>query len=215
MKKIVFATGNKGKLAEARAILGEAFEVISPRELGITSDPEETGLTFKENSAIKARAIYAETGLDCFADDSGLQVDCLGGKPGVKSARYADEEGAETTSSEHNFDACINKVIKEIREAEGAASQEAAGSEYAMFSPANFATVVTLILDGKEYYFEGKMHGHIISEKRGTEGFGYDPVFVPEGGTKTLSEMEPEAKNAISHRGQALRLMAAWLQKQK
>lgn len=203
MKKIVFATGNKGKLAEARAILGEAFEVISPRDLGVTSDPEETGLTFKENSAIKARAIYAETGLDCFADDSGLQVDCLGGKPGVKSARYADEEGSETTSSEHNFDACINKVIEEIRETGDADAK------------ANFATVVTLILDGKEYYFEGKMHGHIISEKRGTEGFGYDPVFVPEGGTKTLSEMAPEAKNAISHRGQALRLMAAWLQQQK
>ena len=187
--KLIFATGNKGKLREAAEIL-TGCELLTPADFGITDDIEETGITFKENSIIKARYIYERTGMDCFADDTGLEVDCLGGAPGVYSARYAGEG--------HDFAANIEKLLCEMGSCEN--------------RKARFRNVVTLILGGKEYYFEGLMEGRIALEPRGTKGFGYDPVFIadehPEG---TMGELGPELKNEISHRGKSLRAMAEFI----
>ena len=217
MIKILFATANAGKLREAAKILGEGFEVVSPRDLGIDGEVEETGSTLKENSQLKARQLHKLTGMNCFADDTGLEVDALGGAPGVHTARYASEK----CSSEEN----IAKILSEL---EGVTENRTA----------RFLTVITLILDGKEYFFEGRLEGSIATHRSGTEGFGYDPVFVPtltelqnagiaeppqkewvksnenkQG--KTLSELSLEEKNAISHRGKALRAMTAFLAKYK
>ena len=194
--KLIFSTGNKGKLKEARQILGNEYEIISPYDMGIDPDVEETGSTFEENSIIKAEFLHKATVMDCFADDSGMIVDCLDGRPGIYSARYAGES--------KDFDDNIFKVIEEIK-------------EYAKTHETNrnaaFVCVVTLILGGEKYFFEGRLDGHLIMEKRGTGGFGYDPIFVPEGSEKTLSEMSEEEKNALSHRGDALRKMAEFLKK--
>lgn len=193
--KLIFSTGNKGKLNEARQILGQGYQIISPFDIGIDPDVEETGLTFQENSLIKADYLYSKTGIDCFADDSGMIVDCLDGRPGIFSARYAGEN--------KNFDDNIFKVLEEVEEYE---------KTHQPNRKAAFVCVVTLILNGKKYFFEGRMNGHLIMEKRGLGGFGYDPIFVPEGFDKTLSEMSDEQKNSLSHRGVALRKMAEFLQ---
>lgn len=203
--KLVFATGNKGKLREAREILGPTFEILTPAEVGVIGEPEENGLSFQENSLIKAQYIYEKTGLDCFADDSGLCVDCLDGRPGIYSARYAD-----TVESSHNFDDNITKVISEMEEAlakKGLSMETASDIERA----AHFACVATLIIKGEPHFFEGRLNGSIISERRGSRGFGYDPVFVPDGGSQTLSQMEEDCKNSMSHRGKALTKMAEFL----
>ena len=209
--KILFATANAGKLREASKILGEGFEVVSPKDLGIDGEVEETGSTLKENSQLKARHLYKLTGMNCFADDTGLEVDALGGAPGVYTARYASEK----CSSEEN----ITKLLSEL---EGVTDNRSA----------KFLTVITLILDGKEYFFEGKLEGSIATQRSGTEGFGYDPVFIPTSSElqnagitepqeppqkqlRTLSELSLEGKNAISHRGKALRAMTAFLAKYK
>lgn len=188
--KLIFATANKGKLREAAEILGPGYEIVSPADLGIFDDIEETGATFRENSLIKAEYIYRKTGMDCFADDSGLVVDALGGAPGVYSARYATDG--------HDFEANIAKLLREL---DGKDDRKA-----------RFRCVATLMLDGQPHYFEGSCEGRIGFVKAGCGGFGYDPVFIPDAGRgETLAEFSPEAKNAISHRGQALRSMAAWL----
>ena len=190
--KIVFATGNKGKLREAAEILGGGFALLSPAELGVTEDIEETGDTLKENSIIKADYIHARTGLDCFADDTGLEVDALGGAPGVHSARYATEG--------HDFEANIDKLLTELAKHPGEPRT------------ARFRSVVTLIWKGERHFFEGTLEGVIAPARKGDNGFGYDPVFIPDCyPDRTVAELDDEAKNAISHRGKALRAMAEWL----
>lgn len=196
--RLVFATGNKGKLREASEILGDEFELLSSAQAGITEDVEETGLTLKDNSIIKAEYIYGKTGLDCFADDTGLEVDALGGAPGVFTARYAGE-GCD-------FDDNIRKLLAEL------AALDAASAGAPVPRTARFRSVVTLIIGGEKHFFEGVMEGKIALEKAGCGGFGYDPVFIAdEYPDQTVAELPEETKNAISHRGRALRAMAAWL----
>ena len=190
--KIIFATANRGKLREAAEILGESFELLTPHDLGIDEDITETGDTLKENSIQKALYLYERLGCDCFADDTGLEVDALGGAPGVHSARYAGQG--------HDFAANIRKLLHEL---EGVPYEQ---------RTARFKNVVTLILDGEMHFFEGCLEGHIALERAGTQGFGYDPVFVPDDfPDRTVAELGEEVKNAISHRGKSLRAMAAWL----
>ena len=190
--KLVFASGNRGKIREALEILGEGFELLTPAEAGILEDIPETGQTLRENSLQKARYLYERTGMDCFADDTGLEVDCLGGAPGIHTARYAGEAKDPAAN--------IDKLLREM---------EKAGGE----RTARFRTVVTLIIGGETRYFEGVMEGSIAKARSGAGGFGYDPVFMPEGYDCTAAELSEEQKNAISHRGKALRAMAAALKK--
>ena len=194
--KIVFATGNLGKLREASEILGEGFELVPLTEVGITEDIPETGETLRENSLQKAQYVLEHCGCDCFADDTGLEVDALGGAPGVYTARYAGDD--------KDFNKNMDKVLRELEGLEGEARR------------ARFKSVVTLIIDGQIKIFEGTLEGAIAREKSGNGGFGYDPIFVAdEYPGLTLADISEEEKNAISHRGKALRAMAAWLQTQK
>lgn len=189
--RLVFATGNRGKLAEAQEILGLDYELVTPADLGLDDDIEETGSTLAENSLIKARAIYDASGLDCFADDTGLEVDCLGGAPGVYTARYAGPHC--------NFDDNMEKLLAEMAKAGGPRT-------------ARFRCVVTLIRGGEIRQFDGCLEGEIALHREGRQGFGYDPVFIPrEYPGLTLAEISEHEKNAISHRGKALRLMAKYL----
>jgi XTP/dITP diphosphohydrolase len=189
--KIVFATANAGKLREAAEVLGPDFEIVSLAQAGITEEIPETGKTLQENSLQKATYLFERTGLPCFADDTGLEVDALGGAPGIYSARYAGPN--------HDHQANMDKLLKEL----GATEERRA----------RFKTVVTLILaDGQPRFFEGTCEGSIARAKRGNGGFGYDPVFLPDAYPgRTLAEVSEEEKNAVSHRGQAIRAMAAWL----
>ena len=190
--KLVFASGNRGKIREALEILGEGFELLTPAEAGILEDIPETGQTLRENSLQKARYLYERTGMDCFADDTGLEVDCLGGAPGIHTARYAGEAKDPAAN--------IDKLLREMEKAGGSRT-------------ARFRTVVTLIIGGETRFFEGVMEGSIAKARSGAGGFGYDPVFMPEGYDCTAAELSEEEKNAISHRGKALRAMAAALKK--
>lgn len=193
MKKLIFATTNKGKLREASEILGGRFEVVSPSSLGLDAEVEENGDTLEANSRIKARHLYSLCAQDCFADDTGLEVEALGGAPGVYSARYAGEE--------QDDEANIAKLLSELSSLGPGVSRRA-----------RFRTVVTLILDGKEYVFEGETGGSITLGKVGTNGFGYDPVFVPDAyPDRTFAQLSDEEKNAVSHRGSAIRAMAEFL----
>lgn len=204
--KIVFATGNSGKLREASEILGGGFELVTPAQMGITDDVEETGLTLKANSIIKAEHIWKSCGCSCFADDTGLEVNALNGAPGVYSARYAGEG--------RDFGRNIDKVLSELAVLRAECSMaEAVGLKMNRYSRrARFRSVITLILDGKELFFEGTLEGSIAYYRSGNGGFGYDPVFMPdEYPGKTLADISEEEKNAISHRGKALRAMAAFL----
>ena len=206
MRKIIFASANPGKIREAEEILGDGFEIASAAEAGVCEDIPETGATLRENSLQKAEYIYRKTGCDCFADDTGLEVDILGGAPGVHTARYAGEG--------RDFNANMDKLLSEISRMEGEA---AAARSMGLKTPkatrkARFRTSVTLILDGKVHHFDGIMEGTIARSKAGKGGFGYDPVFMPDGcGGLTAAELSEEEKNAISHRGKALRSMAAFL----
>ena len=204
--KIVFATGNSGKLREASEILGEGFELVTPADFGITEDIPETGKTLRANSLQKAQYLYDKLGCDCFADDTGLEVDALGGAPGVYTARYAGEG--------KDFNANMDKVLYELSVLEGEARM--AGEFGLKTKPvsrrARFKSVVTLIIDGKIKMFEGTLEGEIAREKSGNGGFGYDPIFIAdEYPGLTLADISEEEKNAISHRGKALRAMAQWL----
>ncbi|MCQ2120007.1 MAG: RdgB/HAM1 family non-canonical purine NTP pyrophosphatase [Bacteroidales bacterium] len=196
MTKIVFATGNRGKLREASEILGEGFELFTPSDYGIDEDIPETGDTLEENSLQKARYIFERKGCDCFSDDTGLEVEDLGGAPGVYTARYAGES--------KDFNANMDKVLSELEvlEKEGVPVSR----------KARFRSVVTLILDGVVHQFEGTMEGEIARSKSGRGGFGYDPIFMPyEYPGLTAADITEEQKNEISHRGKALRAMAAFL----
>ena len=204
--KIVFATGNIGKLREASEILGEGFELVSLAQAGIEEDIPETGNTLRANSLQKAQYLYDKLGCDCFADDTGLEVDALGGAPGVYTARYAGEG--------KDFNANMDKVLYELSVLEGEARM--AGEFGLKTKPvsrrARFKSVVTLIIDGKIKMFEGTLEGEIPREKSGNGGFGYDPIFIAdEYPGLTLADISEEEKNAISHRGKALRAMAQWL----
>ena len=188
--KIVFATNNAHKLNEVRQVVGSSFEIVSLRECGITEDIPENEPTLEGNALAKARYIHARTGLDCFADDTGLEVDALGGEPGVRSARYATDG--------HDDEANKRLLLERMSGVENRAAQ--------------FRTAVALILDGMENLFEGIVRGAIATEQHGEGGFGYDPLFFPEGGDRTFAEMSGEEKNAISHRGRAVRKLAEFLQ---
>ena len=190
--KIVFATGNLGKLREASEILGEGFELVPLTEVGITEDIPETGETLRENSLQKAQYVLDHCGCDCFADDTGLEVDALGGAPGVYTARYAGDD--------KDFNKNMDKVLYELQGLEGEARR------------ARFKSVITLMVDGEPHFFEGTLEGVIAHEKSGNGGFGYDPIFIAdEYPGLTLADISEEQKNDISHRGKALRAMAQWL----
>jgi XTP/dITP diphosphohydrolase len=208
--KIVFATGNVGKLREASEILGDGFKLVSLEQVGITEDIPETGKTLRANSLQKAQYLYDKVGCNCFADDTGLEVDALGGAPGVYTARYAGDD--------KDFDKNMDKVLYELGVIEGEARMAAdLGIKVKPVSRrARFKSVITLIIDGQVKMFEGALEGVIAREKSGNGGFGYDPIFIAdEYPGLTLADITEEEKNAISHRGKALRAMAAWLQTQK
>ena len=189
MRKIVFATNNVHKLKEIRKILENDFEIVSLKELGFNDDIPETCSTLEENASQKSHYIFDRYHIDCFSDDTGLEVEALGGAPGVYSARYAGENCS--------YDDNVNKLLKEL---ENVNNRKAA-----------FKTVISLIIDGKEYQFSGDVQGVITTEKHGIGGFGYDPVFLPDEYNKTFSEMDAGLKNKISHRGKATAKLVAFL----
>ena len=204
--KLVFATGNIGKLREASEILGEGFEFVSLEQVGITEDIPETGNTLVANSLQKAAYLYDKIGCDCFADDTGLEVDALGGAPGVYTARYAGDD--------KDFNKNMDKVLYELEVLEGEAHMASGlGLKTKPVSRrARFRSVITLIINGEKKIFEGALEGVIAREKSGNGGFGYDPIFIAdEYPGLTLADITEEQKNDISHRGKALRAMAAWL----
>ncbi len=180
--KIVFATNNAHKLSEVSAVLGEGFELVTLREVGITEDIPETGATLDENASQKARYVWERTGLDCFADDTGLEVEALNGAPGVRSARYATDG--------HDFAANNRKLLSELEDKDN--------------RRARFRTVISFIQGGVERQVEGIVEGVIATEESGNEGFGYDPLFIPDGHTRTFADMSAEEKNTISHRARAV-----------
>ena len=177
-RKFVFATNNAHKLQEVEAIVGEKIEILSLKDIGCQVDIPETADTLEGNALQKARFIYETYHQDCFADDTGLEVEALNGAPGVYSARYAGDA--------HNSEANMRKLLQDL---EGIENRKA-----------RFRTVFALILNGKEHLFEGIVNGQIIKTRRGTAGFGYDPIFVPDGYTQTFAEMGDALKNKISHR---------------
>lgn len=188
--KLVFATNNKHKLDEMRAILGGKVELLSLSDIDCHDEIPETADTLEGNALIKARYIFDKYGLSCFADDTGLEVDALDGAPGVYSARYA----GENNDSEAN-------VAKLLHNLTGKSCRDA-----------QFRTVIALILNGEEKLFDGVVRGSISEERRGVGGFGYDPVFVPEGYTLSFAEMPAEQKNGISHRARAAAALNSYLQ---
>ena len=187
--KMVVATNNAHKLKEIAAILGQEIELLSLKDIQCFADIPETADTLEGNACQKAMYIYENYGMDCFADDTGLEVEALGGAPGVFSARYAGEG--------HDSEANMQKLLKEL-----------AGKEN---RKAQFRTVICLIRNGKEHLFEGIVKGEIIQEKRGGEGFGYDPIFVPEGYDLTFAELGDDVKNTISHRARAVEKLCQFL----
>lgn len=206
MDTLVFATGNAHKLQEIRAILGHQFEIKSLNDIGCDVDIPETGSTFSENALQKAHYVKQHYGLDCFADDSGLQVEALNGQPGVFSARYAAIHGLTTSAGrdEDNMDYLLQQLATHPTE-------PLPSNPLQQGWPASFSTHIALIYQGQEHHFEGIIHGHIIPEKRGTHGFGYDPIFVPEGHTQTFAQLGDDIKNSMSHRARAVAQLAAFL----
>ena len=204
--KIVFATGNSGKLREASEILGGGFELVTPAEMGINEEIPETGSTLKANSRQKAEYLWDRCGCICFADDTGLEVDALGGAPGVHTARYAGED--------KDFNKNMDKLLHDLSviETEVRMASKLGLSMKKVSRRARFRSVVTLIIDGEKHYFDGTLEGEIARRKSGDGGFGYDPVFLPdEFPGQTLADITEEQKNGISHRGKALRAMAEYL----
>ena len=188
--KLIFATNNAHKLREVSQVVGDRFTLLTPRECGIDEDIPEEQPTLEGNALQKARYIYARTGMDCFADDTGLEVDALGGEPGVRSARYATDG--------HDDEANKRLLLERMQGVEARGAQ--------------FRTAIALIIGGKEYLFEGIVRGNITLEEQGDGGFGYDPLFVAEGCEQAFGEISAEEKNEISHRGRAVRKLAEFLQ---
>jgi XTP/dITP diphosphohydrolase len=191
--KICFATNNSKKIEEVKAALGLDFEIVSLQDIGCYEELPETGDTLDHNAFQKARYVKTNYGVDCFADDTGLEVDALKGAPGVYSGRFA----GEPRSDERNIELLLEKMNGKTDRL------------------ARFRTVIALILDGKEYAFEGVAKGEIIGEKVGSGGFGYDPVFKPTGFDRTFAEVSLEEKNEISHRGKAIKALISFLNKRK
>ena len=191
MNEIVFATNNRNKVKEIKEIIGDKFQVLSLKDLGYDKEIPEEQDTLAGNALQKARTIYNEFGKNCFADDTGLEVEALGGAPGVYSARYAGEKASYADN--------VNKLLKEMQGKEN--------------RKASFKTVIALIWEGKEYLFEGKVDGIITETPNGNGGFGYDPVFKPFESDKTFAEMSAEEKHAISHRGRATKKLTQFLEK--
>lgn len=189
MRKIVFATNNAHKIEEVRAIAGDRLEILSLADIDCHADIPETADTLEGNAVMKAEYVKRHFGIDCFADDSGLEVEALGGEPGVRSARYATEG--------HDNKANMAKLLRKL---EGADNRKA-----------RFRTVIALILDGETHLFEGVVEGSITTDERGTGGFGYDPVFLPASCEQTFAEMGEDAKNKISHRAKAVALLMDFL----
>lgn len=187
--KLVFATNNKHKLEEINRILGDWFEIVSLEEIGCHDEIPEDYDTLQANASEKARYVKEHYGYDCFADDTGLEIEALGNRPGVYSARYA---GLSKDSQ-----ANMMKVLEEMKAETN--------------RKARFRTVIALILEGKEYYFEGIVNGEILSCQQGQTGFGYDPIFRPEGYAVSFAEMSMDEKNTISHRGRAVQKLADFL----
>lgn len=190
-KKFVFATNNAHKLEEVTAILGNKIELLSMKDINCHADIPETADTLEGNALLKARYIFENYQLDCFADDTGLEVEALNGAPGVYSARYAGDA--------HNSEANMKKLLQDMEGIENRKAQ--------------FRTVFALIINGKEHLFEGIVKGEITKHRHGTFGFGYDPVFIPEGYTQTYAEMGNELKNKISHRALATNKLCNFLSK--
>ncbi|MBQ5572885.1 MAG: non-canonical purine NTP diphosphatase [Bacteroidaceae bacterium] len=185
---LVFATNNAHKLDEVRSILGSRFTVKSLKEIGCEADIPETADTLEGNALMKARFLYEKYGVDCFADDTGLEVTALGGAPGVHTARYAGN---------HDSEANMKKLLNELEKKSDRSAQ--------------FRTVIALIIEGKEFLFEGIVKGTIAKEKAGDGGFGYDPIFIPDGFTQTFSQMGNDSKNHISHRALAVEKLFNYL----
>ena len=189
MKELVFATNNQHKLRELQQILGQEFKLLSLNDIGCLEDIPEDSPTIEENSMDKAVYVFKKYGKNCFADDTGLEVEALDGRPGVVSARYAGDE--------KDMNKNIAKVLEELKGKEN--------------RKARFKTVISLILKEKTYQFEGIINGKIIEDKKGDGGFGYDPVFIPDGYDITFAEMAPDEKNKISHRGLAVQKLVDFL----
>jgi XTP/dITP diphosphohydrolase len=189
MQQLIFATNNGHKLAEVAAKIKGKIKLYSLDDIGCYDDIAETGVTFHENASIKSHFIHNKYKLNCFGDDSGLEVDALNGEPGVYSARYSGKPGDHTGN--------INKVLKKLGDATN--------------RKARFRTVISLIWDNKEHFFEGVIDGTIRHEPSGTKGFGYDPIFQPDGYTTTFAELSLEEKNSISHRAEAIEKLLAFL----
>lgn len=194
--QILFATNNVHKMEEIRAVLGTRYSVLGLKDLDVQDEIPEEHETLEENASQKARYIYEKLGISCFADDTGLEVDALGGAPGVYSARYS--RIGEPVYPEMKIAA--GNIRKLLEALEGKTAREA-----------RFRTVIALFLDGREYRFEGTVHGRITRQPMGDKGFGYDPVFIPEGYNKTFAQMDLALKNSISHRGMAIRKLAEFL----
>lgn len=190
--KLVFATNNAHKLDEIRAILGNKIEILSLNDINCHDEIPETADTLEGNALQKAMYIKDHYGYDCFADDTGLEVSALGGAPGVHTARYAE-------NTDHDSEANMNKLLKEL---EGKNDRSA-----------QFRTVIALLLNGEQHLFEGIVKGDILTEKRGSEGFGYDPVFSPEQYSESFAELGAEVKNKISHRARAVAKLVEYLNK--
>lgn len=187
--KLIFATNNQHKVEEIRHSIGQQFELLTLKEAGIDVDIPEPHDTIEANASEKSRTIYRMTDTNCFSEDTGLEVAALNGEPGVKSARYAGEDKA--------FDKNIDKLLHKLEGKDD--------------TRARFKTVISLIIDGKETLFEGICNGRIIRERRGSKGFGYDPVFIPDGSDKTFGEMEMEEKDRFSHRAKATQKLVTFL----
>lgn len=187
--KLCFATNNLHKLEEIQALLGDQFELVTLSEIGCNTDIPEPYDTIAENSKAKAEFVWKNFGINCFADDSGLEVAALNGEPGVRSARYAGPQ--------RNADDNMNLLIEKLWNHTNRQSR--------------FVTVISLVLDGVYHQFEGIVNGRIISERRGTNGFGYDPIFIPDGHDRTFAEMTMQEKSALSHRGLAFAKLVGFL----
>ena len=204
--RIVFATNNQHKLSEIRQILGSRVEVLSLKDIGCDVDIPETGSTLEENALQKAQYVYDHYHIDCFADDTGLEVDALGGAPGVYSARYAaigpigPISPISPIGPTHDSEANMARLLHELGENNN--------------RRARFRTVIALIQQGEVHEFEGIVNGQIIRERRGGEGFGYDPIFQPDGYDQTFAELGIEIKNQISHRARATAKLAEYLLKE-
>lgn len=189
METLIFATNNQHKADEVKVILGNRFQVLTLKEAGIDKDIPEPHDTLEANATEKSTTIFKLTGKNCFSEDTGLETEALNGEPGVKSARYAGDG--------RNFDSNIDKLLHKL--------------EKETNRKARFRTVISLVLDGKEILFEGICPGKIITERKGTSGFGYDPVFIPDGSNHTFAEMSMEEKNRFSHRKKAMEKLISYL----